>query len=391
MNESPSLSQRVLQIAVTSALFASATVAAVGVAAAFVTVRMARVVVTPPRHKIEDLRVLASTTSSVTLTRTEDSLTPGRYSLWFDQGAGHARIGEIIEVTATSVTRQLLDVDFGTLHAGVKARFSGWFFLGPRELGYPYENVDIPTLIGPAPAWYVPAAASDDDSTTPRDSWAILVHGRGVRRAEGLRAVPVFHEAGYSSLLISYRNDEDAPNSDDHRYSLGDAEWQDVEAAIEFALAHGAREVVLVGWSMGGATVLQAATRSSHPEVIRGIVLDSPVIDWVNVLNFQGAQLRAPRLVRRAALAVISSEWGAVLTGQSRPIDLKRLDFVQRAGELRWPILLMHSDDDGYVPVDGSQSLARLRPDIVTFERFFTARHTKLWNYDSVRWLALLR
>jgi len=386
MNKTPNRPERVVPIAVTSALFASAALAAAGMAAAFVAVQMARAVVTPPRRKIEDLRVVAATTSTVTLSVTEDSLTPGRYSLWFDQGAGHARIGEILEVTATSVTRQVLDVDFGTLRAGVRARFSGWFFLGPRELGYTYENVDVATPIGPAPAWYIPAVASASESVAPRNAWAIHVHGRGVRRSEGLRAVPVFHEAGYSSLLISYRNDEDAPNSDDHRYSLGDAEWQDVEAAIEFAIDHGAREIVLVGWSMGGATVLQAATRSRHPEVIRGIVLDSPVIDWVNVLNFQGAQLRAPAFVRRAALAIISSPWGALLTGQSQPIDLDRLDFVRRAGELRWPILLMHSDDDGYVPAEGSQTLARLRPDIVTFERFFTARHTKLWNYDTVRW-----
>jgi hypothetical protein len=34
--------------------------------------------------------------------------------------------------------------------------------------------------------------------------------------------------------------------------------------------------------------------------------------------------------------------------------------------------------------------LAVARPDIVTFEPFSTARHTKLWNYDSERWNAAI-
>ncbi len=74
-------------------------------------------------------------------------------------------------------------------------------------------------------------------------------------------------EAGYTSLVVSYRNDGDAPNSDDHRYALGDREWQDVSSAIEYAFEHGAERIVLLGYSMGGATVLQAA----DPVAARGV------------------------------------------------------------------------------------------------------------------------
>ena len=68
------------------------------------------------------------------------------------------------------------------------------------------------------------------------------------------------------------------------------------------------------------------------------------------------------------------------------PAKDARLDFVRRADELDVPILLLHSDDDGYVPSSGSRELAAARPDIVTFVPFETARHTKLWNYDRGRW-----
>jgi pimeloyl-ACP methyl ester carboxylesterase len=61
------------------------------------------------------------------------------------------------------------------------------------------------------------------------------------------------------------------------------------------------------------------------------------------------------------------------------------MDFVARAKDLSLPILILHSDDDGFVPSTGSRALADARPDIVTFEPFTEAKHTKLWNYDEER------
>lgn len=356
---------------------------AVGVASALVIARFARAVVIPPARKDEDQRILRVSNDIVTLADSVDARTPGRYSLFFDQDRGHARVGGILARGPEGITRELLSVDSGEISRARTARFSGWFHLHPRELGLPWRDVEVATELGPAPAWLVPAQEETGD-------WAIMVHGRAVRREEALRAIPVFHAAGYSSLLVSYRNDGDAPRSPDHRFALGDAEWRDVDGAIEFALARGAKRVVLFGWSMGGATVLQVATRSAHAAAIRGIVLDSPVIDWVTALDFQGELNRIPRGLRRGTMAVISSGWGRAITGQSVSIDLARLDFVRRASELAVPILLMHSDDDGYIPATASRALAIARPDIVEYVPFDTARHTRLWNYDPERWTAAI-
>lgn len=358
--------------------------AAATIAAGVVTVFFARTVVTPPTKRAEDVEILANDDATITFSATLDSLTPGRYSLWFDRDSGHARVGEILEHTADTVTRQLIGVDFGDLDRARRGRFSGWFHLSPAELGHPFAEVAIDTELGAAPAWLIPAAASTD-------RWVIGVHGRAVRRQETLRAVPVFHEAGYNSLLVSYRNDGDAPSTPDNRYSLGDTEWRDVDAAIRYALDNGAREIVLMGWSMGGATVLQAVTRSPLAHVVRGIVLESPVVDWVSALRFQGTLNKLPQPLDRGVLGLLSQRWAGFLTGQATPIDLRRLDFVTRAGELRLPILLLHSADDGYIPAGASRALAAARPDIVTYEEFATARHTKLWNYEADRWNAAIR
>jgi uncharacterized protein len=346
---------------------------------AALTIAIARRVVTPPKKRDEDIRILALTDITITLSRTPDSGTPGQYGLWFNSGTGHARIGEILDSDSQTVTRSLIGVDFGDLASARHARLNGWFYLRPRELEFHYSNVEIEMENGPSPAWLIP-------SEHATGKWAIQVHGRAVSRSEGLRAVPVFREAGYTTLLISYRNDGDAPASADRRYALGETEWRDVDSAIGFALESGATDVVLMGWSMGGATVLQSAMRSAHRDFLRGLVLESPVIDWVSVLDHQGAAMLVPSVIRRAALAIIGSPAARRLTGQSQAIDLDALNFVARASELDLPILLLHSDDDGYVPDTPSRALAAARPDIVTFDGYAIARHAKLWNYDQGRW-----
>jgi uncharacterized protein len=360
--------------AITLGAAAFAGIAALG----SLSVYVARKVIIPSKTRREDLRVLGCTDTTVLLSKTLDTLLPGQYGLWFSEGAGHAKVGAVLEVGPNWVRRELIGVDHGDLRAATRGSIAGWFYLDPEQLGAKHQDVVVQTPVGPAPAWLIPAAKK-----TGR--WLIGVHGRGVRRQECLRAVDVARRCGYTSLLVSYRNDGDAPKSADGRYGLGETEWPDVDAALEYAIANGATEVVLMGWSMGGAISLQVATRSAHADVLKGIILESPVVDWAETINYQTDASHAPRIVSAAARRLISSPWARPLTGQDESIDLNRLDFVARADELTLPILLMHSADDGYVPPYASRALALARPDIVTFDEFTIARHAKLWNYDADR------
>lgn len=353
--------------------------------AAYVTAAtlVAKTVVTPAKRRKQDveIRAVSPDLTAVTMAGSADTLTvPGHYGLWFSDDRGYARIGEVLGLDQDgAVIRAVESVEWGDLSAAKRGRLTGWFYTSAEELGLPVESVDVPVGGGSAPAWLFPAPERTAH-------WAIHVHGRGARRQETLRAIGVFREKGYTSLAVSYRNDGDAPASGDGRYGLGATEWNDVDAAIAFALERGAEHIVLFGWSMGGAIVLQTAIRSPHADSVRGIVLDSPVIDWVETLQYQAEGMKLPRPVTRGALVLLDSAWANGLVGQDAPIGLGALDFTVRAHELSTPILLMHSDDDGYVPAGGSHRLADLRPDIVTFVPFTEARHTKLWNYDRQRW-----
>ena len=167
-------------------------------------------------------------------------------------------------------------------------------------------------------------------------------------------------------------------------------EWRDVDAAIGYARRHGAKRVILMGWSMGGAIALQTVERSANRGLLAGAILESPVVDWRSVLGYQARANRIPRQVGDLALAALENEWSARAAG-TEAISFDSLDMVAHAESLRVPVLILHSDDDGFVPADASHRLAQARPDLVTIDAFAVARHTKLWNYDQARWEQAIR
>ncbi|WP_353814238.1 alpha/beta hydrolase family protein [Agromyces sp. SYSU T00266] len=369
-------------LAIVGAAFVAATAAT--------AIVFARRVVTPEPDREDDLRIerVDLAAGEVVLSGAEEARMRGRYGLWFEHDSGYARVGDVLHDDGHRVRRVVESVEFGRLDRAARGRISGWVHLGPWEVAERYENVVVPTPLGPAPAWFVPAT---DASGAPSAEWLIVVHGRGAKRHEGLRAVEPATRAGWSSLLVSYRNDGEAPASEDRRYGLGGTEWEDVVAAVRYAVERGALRVVLMGWSMGGSIALQTVLRSDEVrEHLVGVVLESPAVDWPDILRFQGRALGLPAELGGAVARVLSAPLAGTLTGLAAPIDLEALDAVARADELHVPILLMHSEDDGFVPIDGSRRLAEVRSDLVQFEVFEGARHTKLWNHDPARWTMLL-
>lgn len=350
-----------------------------------VSLRMARTVVTPagrvPNTRIVSLDTAAQT---VTLERTDDTALPGRYGIFTLGTSDYLQLGSAVAEDGTTVTRKLLTHVSADDSLAAEAAFSGWYYDEPEQLRLPYRSVQIETPVGACPAWEFPA---DRDSGV----WVIQVHGRGTTRAETLRAIPVFHALGITALAVSYRNDGEAPRSASGTYALGATEWIDVDAAIEHAAAHGARRIILMGWSMGGAMCLQVEALSTHRDLLAGLVLESPVVDWRTVLRYQSRLLKLPSPVLRLTERILDSGWGARLVRGDDAIPLDRLDRVAHADELRHPVLILHSDDDGFVPSDASHALASARPDLVTMETFEVARHTKLWNYDETRFTRVIQ
>ena len=347
----------------------------------------ARRVLTPDRERPEDTEILAVDDHTVTLGVTADTVVPGRYGLWLDGAEGHCRVGDVVELDEERgrVTRELLGVDFGHLATGF-ARWNQYYYGSSpeRSLGVSTQHVEVLTELGPMPAWLV-------EAEQPTDRWAILVHGRGARREECLRGIKPLRDSGINVLVPSYRNDPGAPSGPDGRYNLGLSEWRDIEDAALYAVQHGARELVLVGWSMGGAIVLQTLDRSWLTGHVSHVVLDAPVIDWNDVLAHHAREHGVPAPVGSLSRTLMGKRWARRLVGVHDPLDVAKTNWVARADELRHRMLLIHSVDDEFVPVGPSERLAEARPDLVWFEPWETARHTKEWNTDPERWEIAVR
>jgi pimeloyl-ACP methyl ester carboxylesterase len=343
----------------------------------------AREVVTPavePEENIE-VRAVEETADAMTITLplTADTVLPGVYSFWFDADRGHARLGDVIDRNAESVTREVLKVDSGDLTKARRGRLGGSVYLSPGDLGLDFQDVEVPVSAGSAPAWLVPGGEH-------QDTWAIMIHGRGAKRVETLRGVSTAHDAGMTTLCVSYRNDGEAPDVNNGRYGLGATEWRDVDSAIRYAIEHGARDVVLFGWSMGGAIALQVANLSQHRTRVLGLVLDGPAVNWFDILDHQAKINRLPYISGRVGTWLLTHPLGKKITGLTAPINLRSLDWVARADEIRVPTLILHSQDDDFVPYSSSLKLAETNPEAITLETFDTAGHVGEWNIDPERW-----
>jgi uncharacterized protein len=353
-----------------------------------------RKVVTPLVVKPDDMEILEVHDDRLVLGVTPDTVVAGRYGIWLDGGAGHARIGEILDRTDTTVTRRLESLESGELRPGA-ARFNQYYVAGDPTTawGLPHEDVLVSSEVGDLPCWLTRPAESSVDSgagSGPGSEldgvWAVLVHGRGATREECLRGVPVLHRMGITSLVPSYRNDRDAPGEMAGRYHFGGTEWRDIEATVLWALNNGATRIVLMGWSMGGAIVLQVVARSWLGSRVEAVVLDAPVVDWGDVLDHTARINKLPQPVGRLGQGMVRHRLLRKAVGLGEPVDLRTLNWVRRAAELSVPVLLIHSDQDDVVPVGPSKALAEARPDVVTFVGWTEARHTKEWNVDPERW-----
>ncbi|MFI2781999.1 alpha/beta hydrolase [Streptomyces sp. ALB3] len=326
------------------------------------------------------LTVHAVTPGHVTLTRSFTALRPGTYGL---AGRGvHAVAGPVLEqrpgrpaASADTVVRRLEGVTLGSLKRGVKVRLTPELHRGDplAALGLPYKEVEVPGELGALPAWFVPGA---------RDTWVITVHGLGTTRNHPMNVMGFLHSQQLPVLDLAYRGDAGAPRSPDGLTHLGESEWRDLDAAIRHALRYGAEDVILHGWSSGASMALHAAVNSALRDRIRGLVLDSPVMDWKVTLRALASARGVPSALLPLAVRAAQGQTGlhgAPLLRTSVPTAL------------RAPTLIFHGPDDALAPWQPSRELAERRPDLVSLHAVPQAPHGAMWNADPSGYEEALR
>ena len=277
----------------------------------------------------------------------------------------YLQIGRVVDESDDTVVRELLTQATSDL-SGRSVRTDHKFFPDDplAAHGIEFSEVIYTSPLGEFQAWYV-------DGTS--NTWVISVHGKGGNRRGSLRVLPVLVEAGLPVLFIDYRNDENAIPDPSGMYGFGLTEWEDLEAAVLYALDNGARRIVLMGQSMGGAIVVNFLLESSLADQVSGTILDSPMLDFGATVDLGAKEAGYPAFVGDIAKQFSTFRFD---------IDWAGLDYLDRADELALPILLFHGTEDREVPVGTSRSLAGQRPDLVTYVEFPGVDHVRGWNAD---------
>ncbi|MFC4452675.1 alpha/beta hydrolase [Deinococcus sonorensis] len=366
-----------LQLALTGTGLGLAALLAVGwyFADGLVHVRPVRRPVWPTR--IQRLEQQPDGSQHVTLTRTPTTLRPGIITLEWDSPAGIQRgqLGPVLSQTRVSVTRALRHADV-PLTVGLTVRASTIGLGTPADRGMAQLDVTVPGEHGPMPAWLIPASGDTLAAASGTD-WVIVTHGYGGLRQDALRILPTFQRLGLTSLTITYRNAEGAPRTPEKVHRLSAEEWQDLECAVQYAEQHGARRILLFGFSMGGSISLAFLRYSRLARRVTGVMLDSPALEWRSLIKHHAVRYRLPVVLARVV------EW---LTEFKAKQDFNAVDHLSVMDRFDTPILLMHGSIDKTVPVSQVETFAQARPDIVEYHRFEGAQHVRTWNMDPPRY-----
>jgi uncharacterized protein len=343
-----------------------------GVAAGASWYFSSKVVVADHSHWSANITVDALPPGQVVLSRSASTLRPGVYGLdwpnghWgFDSHDGHAIIENVLASNTRTVTRRLRLIR-GHLAVGSKVAIDSWVYEGDpsQALGLTFANVEVPDELGPMPAWLV---------TGRSHTWAIFVHGINGGPEDGLRITPTLHANGLPTLLITYREDVGAPASPDGHHHMGLTEWRDLQAAAHYALTHGARHLILAGYSMGGAIIAQFMEHSSLAHSVAGLVLDAPALDWKAILSFNTSEMGLPSFL------AIPVEW---MIGARIDANWNSLDALRHPADFHLPILLFHGTEDELVPISTSNAFANELHGWVTYYRVPHAGHVESWNVN---------
>jgi fermentation-respiration switch protein FrsA (DUF1100 family) len=167
-----------------------------------------------------------------------------------------------------------------------------------------------------------------------------------------LKSASVYAKAGYSVLMIDLRAQG---GSEGERVTMGYKEVRDVRGALlwlnERGFAPG--EVVLHGFSLGGATVLRAAPESGVAAVVEeSAYSDLPLILWQQLPEESGLpSFFTPGIFLMGKLFLGIDPWAV------RPEDARRL--CQEG----IPLLIIHSKDDEVVPFEHAERIRKACPE----------------------------
>lgn len=216
----------------------------------------------------------------------------------------------------------------------------------PADVGLDYREVEVRSSDGlRLSAWWV-------EKGPPRA--ALLVHGWGADKSSRyvLETAAVYEEAGFDVLMLDLRAHGE---SEGERITIGYREVRDVEGALSWLEKRGyePHQVVLHGWSMGGAAVIQAAPGTG----VAAVVEESAYADLPPLLREQTPEASGLPAFFTPGIFFVGQHFLGINPWAVRPAeDAGRLS---REGV---PFMIIHSRDDELVSFEHAERLAKAHP-----------------------------
>lgn len=172
-------------------------------------------------------------------------------------------------------------------------------------------------------------------------------------------------EAGHNVLLIDERCHG---KSEGHTITFGIMERYDCLEWIRYANERfGNVPILLSGVSMGAATVLMTAGLEL-PENVKCVIADCPYDAPSNIIKkVLGQDMGMPVWLIYPLICLGGRLYGKFNLEADSPVEA-----VKRA---KVPILLIHGDDDRFVPYEMSQNIRAAAPDKIEFHTIHGAGH----------------
>ena len=168
-----------------------------------------------------------------------------------------------------------------------------------------------------------------------------------------------------------------------HTITFGAMEKYDVLLWTRWAAERfGGIPILLGGISMGAATVLMASALGL-PENVRGVIADCPYTSAKDIICSVGRDSVVPH---GAAVSLCAPEREAL-----RPCRSHTGGRAPAVKSARVPILLIHGEDDRFVPCDMSRAIAAANPEKIEFHTFPGAGHGLSCLVDMPRYEALVK
>ncbi|HAE21378.1 MAG TPA: hypothetical protein DCG47_03510 [Spirochaetaceae bacterium] len=221
-----------------------------------------------------------------------------------------------------------------------------------------------------------PPKGTESSGTTRTHPVAVIAHGHGYDRAGSAKYAAMFLESGWDAIIYDHRACGDSGGSGT---TMGYYESGDLGAIIEaLRMRLGAHTPIgAMGESMGAATVLLFAAQ--NPGALAFAIADCSYSDLPTQLAFLlKADYRLPAFPFMAIADFITR----LRLGYSWQ-ELSPRKAIEAAGGLPGlPLLIIHGEDDDYVPPAMAKELAAVKREPVELMMVPGARHAKSWETD---------